>query len=124
MSQNTNPATSNDQPEDVMAKVTFMFKHNSTEALMDKAAEIDGEDAEDSYTIAQALQVVWHADPEWLHENVLAGWTLNETLLPRGDYAPVWPSPLDCTPDAIAQAMAVPARAPQDLPAGPTATLT
>jgi hypothetical protein len=69
-----------EEPPVVSAEVTFYLRRDAVEALMAKAAVVDEENngaAETTYTLPQALQVVWHHDPEWLHRHVLVGWTLD-----------------------------------------------
>jgi len=82
---------------EIEGQVTFHVKDGTQGALMTKAAQVDAEyngvDEAIDYTIAQALQVVWHLDPEWLHANVLEGWTLDRVCDDdeRG-WHDVWPN--------------------------------
>jgi thioredoxin-like negative regulator of GroEL len=74
------------------AEVTFHIQEGAIDALKEKAREIDeaGDDIPEEYTLAQALQVVWHLEPEWLHEHLLAGWTLDRTADDDGTMRGVW----------------------------------
>jgi hypothetical protein len=79
---------------DVEAEVTFMVKDDQVDALMSKAREIDEvnqspEDMPETYRVDQALQIVWHEEPEWLHKNVLEGWTLDKAMV-DGSMRMVW----------------------------------
>ena len=77
---------------EIHAEVTFHIRPEHLHALKAKAREIDldnvgEEDTPDIYTDGQALQVVWHNEPEWLHNHeVLLGWTIEKI-----DGAMVWP---------------------------------
>lgn len=66
---------------ELQAEVTFVLRDEKIEALKAKAAEIDDDyPPEGGYNVTQALQVVWHREPEWLHDNhVLSGWTLDKS---------------------------------------------
>lgn len=70
-----------DKQSDVLAQVTFMVKAGTEEALIAKARALDldqnGVDDDLDYTIGQAIQIVWHLEPEWLHREVLEGWTMD-----------------------------------------------
>lgn len=85
---------------EIHAEVTFYLKdgRDVLEKLTTKARQIDEDngnlsDAPDEYTIPQALQVVWHNDPEWLHDNVLDGWTLDRAPDEAGTMRPIWGRP-------------------------------
>lgn len=78
---------------DIQAEVTFYVKDDSVPALLEKAAQVDRDEngqVEESYTVPQALQVVWHAEPEWLHTRALDGWTLDKTRNESGTMRPIW----------------------------------
>jgi hypothetical protein len=78
---------------EIHAEVTFMIDEGSVDALKAKAAELDEDaldEAEGEYTLAQALQVVWHREPEWLHENGLVGWTLDKASEGSGPMRHIW----------------------------------
>lgn len=75
---------------EIHAEATFHVDTDKIGDLIDKAREVDdlnGVDiVEETYTFAQAFQVVWHDDPEWLVSNgVLKGWTLD-----KADGEPIW----------------------------------
>jgi hypothetical protein len=78
-------------------EVTFHVRLKDVDdvALQVKAAEIDehnGNAPEDyplGYTFAQAFQIIWHEDPEWVHRHMLCGWVLDRTD-ESGDMRPVW----------------------------------
>lgn len=78
----------------VTAMVTFILKAGAEDDLKRKAREVDAENVDEEdmpaeYTIPQALQVVWCHEPEWLHANVLMGWTLDKYQSEDG-YRMVW----------------------------------
>lgn len=74
---------------EIYGEVTFFVKAGTEDALQAKARELDDEEV-DEYTLVQALQVVWHQDPDWLHKHVLEGWTLDKA--DDGDgMKQVWP---------------------------------
>ena len=78
---------------EIGGEVTFHLKDGIEEQLFAKAAEVDMDnngEAEDKYTVAQALQVVWHLEPEWLHKNVLLGWTLDKATDEEGVMRRIW----------------------------------
>lgn len=83
---------------EIYGEVTFYLKTSlDTAPLMAKARELDEEnnglgevDLPEEYTLTQALQVVWHNDPQWLHDNVLTGWTLNRAQNEAGRMSPIW----------------------------------
>jgi hypothetical protein len=81
----------------VYGEVTLYVKRGTEDALKAKAKECDEDPSwgmcevpEDGYTLEQALQVVWHADPEWLHKNVLEGWTLDKAGVESTPQS-IWP---------------------------------
>ena len=77
---------------DVRAQVTFMIREDRVEEMKEKARSLDednGFDAPEDYTVAQALQVVWHNEPEWLHNGGLIGWTLDKHS-EAGGWKEVW----------------------------------
>lgn len=77
---------------EIRAEVTFMLTDGSEQRLR-KRAQLLGEeeyDTAEEYTLLQALQVVWHHDPEWLHANVLEGWVLERGAQPDGPMQEVW----------------------------------
>lgn len=62
---------------EVPLTVTLHVKDETVPALLAKAAQCDDESNgshQSTYTVEQALSVVWHNEPEWLHANVLTGW--------------------------------------------------
>jgi hypothetical protein len=80
---------------EIYAEVTFHVPDDKTkiDALNARAREIDeeeGNDIPEEYALAQALQVVWHLDPEWLHRNFLVGWTLDKAADDDGNMRLVW----------------------------------
>lgn len=81
--------------EQLIAEVTFHIDLGAIPALKQKAADIDegGEEdpSPDDYTVAQAFTVVWHLEPEWIHEHVLDGWTLDRAADVDGIMHDVWP---------------------------------
>ncbi len=78
-------------PSEIRAEVTFHLKDIKPEVLFSKAGELDDQSDEvEEYTIAQALQVIWHNDPEWFHENVLDGWTMDKASDDDGYMRSVW----------------------------------
>lgn len=81
---------------ELYGEVTFYLTDDPevVEALKSKAREVDeGEEPEAGYTLAQAFQVVWHLEPEWLVPNkVLDGWTLDKATDEDGNMRDVWPS--------------------------------
>lgn len=85
---------------EVEAQVRFIFKDGPIEQLFTRAAELDeegawgGVDIPETYTLAQALQIVWHQDPDWLHANVLMGWVMEKAKV-KGTWRDVWPGPTD-----------------------------
>lgn len=81
------------QWNEIYGEVTFMVKRDQIDALKVKARELDDPANQvEVYTIQQALQVVWHQDPAWLHEHVLIGWILDKASEPddRGTMRGVW----------------------------------
>ena len=81
---------------DIHAEVTFMVKAGVEDALLAKAKQVDEEvgniepDVPETYTMLQALQIVWHNEPEWLHQNILFGWTLDKGTDESGQMRSVW----------------------------------
>lgn len=86
-----------DIPNELHCEVTFHVKHDVDEiALQVKAAELDEvngvgpEDHPTGYTFAQAFQIVWHQEPEWVRKHLIDGWTLDRAGQ-DGVMRDVWP---------------------------------
>lgn len=82
---------------EIHGEVTFFIKEEVVEQIKAKAFEIDESgdwgavNIPEEYEIRQALQVVWHQDPEWLHRQ-LSGWTLDKAAtVPDGTMREIWP---------------------------------
>lgn len=73
-----------DAAGNITVTVTFMLKDDAAlTALREKARQVDDETTGEhavSYTEKQALAVVWHNEPEWLHEHALRGWVVEDDL--------------------------------------------
>src|SRR4051812_13399832 len=87
------------------ALIDFMLKPKLDLALLEqKARELDSENCSDqpeTYTLVQMIQIIWHNEPEWLHEHVLEGWVMEEAEAEDegdGQMRPIWPQ-LDESPD-------------------------
>lgn len=76
---------------EIYGEVSFHLKPDSVDALKAKAREVDEEEVDGEYTVAQALQVVWHLEPAWLHTHILDGWTLDKATDENGEMREVWP---------------------------------
>lgn len=81
--------------QELRCEVTFHFNDADVDELKAKAREVDldvnGIEEADipDYTLPQALQVVWHMEPQWLHQKILHGWTLDKGVV-DGVMRPVW----------------------------------
>lgn len=80
---------------EIVAEVTFHIPDDAEliNALHAQARKLDIDnevDPPDTYTLVQALQVVWHLDPHWLHDHFLKGWILHKAAVVGAEMRPIW----------------------------------
>ena len=100
-----------DELPNLLTQVEWVIDASAVDKLKAMARELDEQrDEVTEYSLPQALQIVWHNDPMWVHTNLLYGWVLSDWKDEGGHWRHVWgpdaERPLDRSPEAVEKFLA------------------